>query len=138
MTLVHKYLLAFSFILTILLSGCGLGSDGIRITEGQQGKVPAPAPAYGASTSLIVHVDLFERIATVLNGDSLGEGFLIAADHTGTETAILKRRPSSVDEGLPTADILEGEPGINNTVRPADAARSNELSKKYSDPTEEN
>lgn len=136
MTFVHKSLLAFSSILAILLAGCGLGSDGIRITEGQQDRAPVAAPAYAPGTALVVHVDLFERIATIRNGHSL-KGFLIATDYTGAETAVLKGRPSSISEGLPTADILEGEPGINNAVRPASAERSSELAKIYRDPDEE-
>jgi hypothetical protein len=138
MSLAHQSLLAFSTILTIFLAGCGLGSDGIRITEGQLDSTAIVTSAYANDTGLVVHVDLFERIATIRNGHSLGQGFLIATDYSGAETSILKRRPSSLSEGLPTADILEGEPGINNAVRPASEERSTELAKIYRDPAEEN
>jgi hypothetical protein len=51
---------------------------------------------------------------------------------------VLKARPSSLSETLLTADILEGDPEINNTVKTADSTRGSELAKIYSNPDQEN
>jgi hypothetical protein len=51
---------------------------------------------------------------------------------------VLKARPSSLSETLLTADILEGDPKINNTVKTADSARNIELTKIYHSPDQEN
>jgi hypothetical protein len=138
MSLSNKLLLTFSFALVILLTGCGLGSSGIRITEGEKGPTTATGPTYDAGTPIIVHVDLFARIATIRNGFKLQEGFLIASDFAGIETSVLKMRPSSIDEGLTTADILEGEPSINNAIHAANPTLSSQLANIYRDPSEEN
>jgi hypothetical protein len=133
----HQFLLTLSAALALLLTGCGLGSDGIRITEGQPGPATTTASTYASGTAIVVHVDLFERIATIRNGNGMaGSGFLIATDYAGGETAVLKMRPTSIDEGLPTADILEGEPGINNAIHAASAERSSELTEIYREPAE--
>jgi hypothetical protein len=87
---------------------------------------------------MIVHIDLFERIATIRNGMALGDEFLITSNHAGVETAVLKARPSSLSETLLTADILEGDPKINNTVKTADSARTLELAKIYRNLDQEN
>jgi hypothetical protein len=83
------------------------------------------------STPLIVHVDLFDRIVTVRNGAGLKDEFLVTTNYAGAETAVLKKRPNSYSETLLTADILEGDPSINDTVKAAGSARSMELAKTY-------
>ena len=125
---------AFSCALALILAGCG-GSNGVRITEGQRRET---APIITGKEPIIVHIDLFERIATIRNGMAPGDEFLIASNYAGVETAVLKARPSSLSETLLTADILEGEPKINNTVKTADSARDIELAKIYRNLDQEN
>lgn len=132
----NRLLCAFSSVLTAILTGCGGGPNGVHITEGKQERVETTVVAQDAA--MIVHIDLFERIATIRNGVTLGDGFLITSDFAGVETAVLKARPASLSEHLRTADILEGNPKINHSVRPASASRSQELAKIYRDPGEEN
>ncbi len=76
---------------------------------------------------------MFERITTIRNGRQLPEGFLIATNTNGEQTAILKAREKR-PIGLRTADILEGEPAINDTVAPASSSESQRLAKIYRDP----
>ena len=52
-----------------------------------------------------MHIDLFERIATIRNGMALGDQFLIATNFAGVETAVLKAHPLRIDNPLLTADI---------------------------------
>ena len=133
----HSQLLAATCccILATIFVGCG-NKSGVRITaEGHQQRDPAPVISHNAPH--IVHIDLFERIATIRNGISLGDEFLIATNYAGVETAVLKTRPSA-SLTLVTADILEGAPKINNTVKTADVARSTELAKIYRNLDEEN
>lgn len=118
--------------LLVLLSGCG-GPTGVRVTQGDtQIGAARPAKETTANTSTIVHVDLFERVATIRNGNILAAGFLIAENRSGEQTAILKARPSR-PEGLRTADILEGEPAINNIITAASSSESARLAKIYRD-----
>lgn len=119
----------------VTFTSCG-GPNGVRITEGSQERT-ASAPLIAHNAAHIVHIDLFERIATIRNGIALGSEFLITTNYAGVETAVLKARPNE-NLTLSTADILEGDPKINNTVKPADAARSMELAKLYSIAAEEN
>lgn len=133
----HSQLLAAvcSCMLAMTFVGCG-SSNGVRITaEGHQEREPAPVINHNAAH--IVHIDLFERIATIRNGIALGDQFLITTNYAGAETAVLKARPST-SLTLVTADILEGDPKINNTVETADVARSMELAKVYRNLDEEN
>ena len=124
-----------SCLLATIFLGCG-NKSGVRITaEGQQQRDPAPVITQNAP--LIVHIDLFERIATIRNGTALGDQFLITTNYAGAETGVLKARPST-SLTLVTADILEGHPKINNTVKTADVARSMELAKIYRNLDEEN
>lgn len=117
-------------------TGCG-GPNGVRITEGHQ-EPTSTAPLIAHNAPMIVHIDLFARIATIRNGMALGDQFLITTNYAGVETAVLKARPSSLSETLLTADILEGDPKINNTVKTANPARSMELAKIYRNLAEEN
>ena len=131
----HSLLLAtFICALALIFIGCG-ASNGVRITEGQRRET---APMITDKEPMIVHIDLFERIATIRNGMALGDEFLITSNHAGVETAVLKARPSSLSETLLTADILEGDPKINNTVKTADSARTLELAKIYRNLDQEN
>ncbi|MDG1241691.1 MAG: hypothetical protein P8R37_12955 [Opitutae bacterium] len=123
-----------SCALALILVGCG-GPDGVRITEGQRRET---APMITNKEPIIVHIDLFERIATIRNGMALGDEFLITSNYAGVETAVLKARPNSLSETLLTADILEGDPKINNTVKTADSTRNIELAKIYRNPDREN
>ncbi len=121
-------------MLATIFLGCG--GKNVRITEGNQQRAPAPVITHNAPH--IVHIDLFARIATIRNGVGLGDQFLVTTNYAGMETAVLKARPSSLSETLLTADLLEGDPKINNTVKTADVARSMELAKIYHSPDEEN
>jgi hypothetical protein len=75
---------------------------------------------------------MFERVATIRNGSKLPAGFLIAKTRSGEQTAVLKARPSR-PVGLRTADILEGEPTINNVITAASSSESARLAKIYRD-----
>jgi len=119
--------------LLLFLTGCGGSANGVRIIKGdtQIGKASAKV-ASSRSDSTIVHVDIFERITTIRRGNDLPSGFLIATSRVGVQTAILKARPSR-PEGLRTADILEGEPEINNLVTAASAEDTTRLTRIYRD-----
>ncbi len=136
MRLYPKLLISFSCVLAIITSGCGGGPNGVRITEGYQERT-ITAPLIAHDIPHIVHIDLFERLATIRNGIALGSEFRITTNYAGVETAVLKARPNK-NLTLLTADILEGDPKINNTVKAANPARSMELSKRYSIAAEEN
>jgi hypothetical protein len=125
--------LCIGICLALILTGCGGGPSGVRVTQGdtQIGRAQ-PGTIVASNTSTIVHVDMFERIATIRNGRDLPIAFLVATNTDGTQTAILKAREKRAT-GLRTADILEGEPRINNTITPASAAESERLAKIYRD-----
>ncbi|HAV12114.1 MAG TPA: hypothetical protein DCX06_01275 [Opitutae bacterium] len=128
----QRYSLLLGTCLTVLLSGCG-GSSGIRVTEGDtQIGSPKAGTIVASNSASVVHVDLFERIATIRNGNQLPTGFLVAKNRTGEQTAALKARPARA-EMLRTADILEGEPSINDIISPANSSESARLGKIYRD-----
>jgi hypothetical protein len=126
----NRLLCLISCVLATILTGCGGGSNGVRITEGEQTH-DTETTVIASNAGVIVHIDLLERIATIRNGQSQGHNFLIASDFDGVETAALKIRSSKFSKHLLTADILEGNPKINNSVRPASANRIQELAKMY-------
>ena len=119
--------------LLLFLTGCGGSANGVRIIQGDTpvGKASAKV-ASPKSVATIVHVDMFERITTIRRGNDLPSGFLIATSRGGVQTAVLKARPSR-PEGLRTADILEGEPKINNLVIAASAEDTTRIAKIYRD-----
>lgn len=126
-----------SALLAVLLSGCGGGPSGVRVTEGNDPVSAAPTGrAVQASDATIVHVNDRERLATIRNGSSFPpNAFLQTLDRGGNQTGFLKtrmQRPS----GLRTADILEGEPSINNRAVPVDETERARLEKLYSDPAD--
>lgn len=129
-------LLPLALLAVLLLAACG-GPTGIRITKSDQ-----PADSMGtnaaaaAATASIVHVTLSSRLATMRNGNRFDDGeFLIVKTREGQQCAVLKARPIR-PLGLRTADILEGEPDINNTVVPASAAEAARLAQIYRDSEE--
>lgn len=61
--------------------------------------------------------------------------FLITMNRQGKETGVLKARASR-PIGLRTADVLEGQPEINNTVIRASASEAARLAKIYRDAEE--
>jgi hypothetical protein len=106
----------------------------VRITEGSEtiGTMPA-GTLYATKEASIVHVNLSNRLATMRNGNKFESGtFLIVVDDAGQQTGILKALPKRIT-GLRTADVLEGEPKINNIVTPASASESARLAKIYRD-----
>ena len=133
-------------VLAVLLAGCGSPS-GVRITEGTTQPQPGTpvvaqqthsSPASSQAPAVIVHIDLFERIATIRNGHSEEHTFLIAVNSNGSESGVLKVRASNLSARLRAADILEGAPQVNHTVRPASSSRSEALAKLYPDPSTAN
>lgn len=131
MRLLGHFIVCFSVVLALLFSACG-GPNGVRITEGNQGRTTT-APLIIDTAIIIVHVDLFERIVTIRNGMALDDEFLITTNYAGIETAVLKIHSNSIGTALLTADILAGNPKINHLVIPADAIRSQELGDIYRD-----
>ena len=107
-----------------------------KIPEGAEVELAEPAgPAYMGPT--IVHADMIERVATIRFGHDLGEAFLIVRDIDGNQTGLLKSialRPGT----LRTADILEGNPKINQRVEPATAEQNESYEKIYPEATNEN
>ena len=136
MSLYKRLLGLFSCVLGAILTGCG-GTDGVRIIEGKQDHSPQ-ATVIANDAAIIVHIDLFERIATIRNGATLDADFLISTDYNGLETGVLKLRQSGLSEHLRAVDILEGTPKINHSVHPASAARSQQLAKTYRATGEDN
>jgi hypothetical protein len=134
MRLHSTFLITCASLLALTFTGCG--GKGVRVTEGNYNLTAPPIVNRNAPT--IVHIDLFERLATIRNGTALGDQFLIATNYAGVETAVLKARTLRIGSPLLTADILEGDPKINNTISTADTGRSMELSKIYRNLGEEN
>lgn len=121
----------------LALAGCG-GSDKVIVTEGDtQIGAARKGTVIVHSDSLVVHVDEFERLVTLRNARSFPKGaFLKTTNRDGEQTAILKTHDNR-EVGLRIADILEGEPKINNYASPVSAAESAHLSKIYRDAVEE-
>lgn len=130
-------LLALSALSLALLSGCG-GRRGVRVTEGSQQIGSAPTGSlFATDEATLVHVDDFERLATLRNARGFAEGtFLETHDKQGNKTGTLKARANR-ETGLRTADILEGAPRINDLATPVSASESARLGKIYRDPVEE-
>lgn len=135
MSLYYRLLCLCSCVLGAILTGCG-SVNGVRITEGKQ-EAATETIAIAKDAAIIVHIDLFERIATIRNGAKLNADFLIATNYAGLETGVLKVRKGS-SQSLRAVDILEGSPKINNLVRPASSDRSETLAKMYRDPADAN
>lgn len=131
-------LLAASALLISLLSGCGGGPSGVRVTEGNQQVGAAPTGSvYVSGEATIVHVDEFERLATLRNARNFEPGtFMKTRDRDGNESATLKTRANRIS-GLRTADIIEGMPRINDRATPVSPAESERLAKIYRDPGDE-
>ena len=121
----------------LLITACG-GPKQVRITEGSEpiGKAPA-GTLYITSDASIVHVNLSGRTATLRNGQGFKAGaFLIVKDATGKQTGVLKALPKR-ESGLRIAEVLEGEPKINNIVSTASPSESTRLEKIYREPEQE-
>lgn len=117
----------------LALSAC---SSYNKIPDGAEVELAAPrGPAYKGPT--IVHADMIERVATIRYGHELGEGFLMVTDLEGVQTALLKSLPLRPGS-LRTADILEGEPQINERVEAATEEQNKSYQKIYPDAQEEN
>ncbi len=129
-------ILTISTLVLSLLSACG--TRGVRVTEGSEQIGAAPKGSlYLTDTATIVHVDEFERLATLRNARKFPAGsFLETRDSKGEPTAILKTRPNR-ETGLGIADILEGQPKINDHALPVSASESDRLSKIYRAPSEQ-
>lgn len=115
----------------LILTACG-GGEGIRITQDNQpeGNMAADSEVAAGQAS-IVHVNSSSRLATMRNGNKFNSGdFLIVKNREGQQTGILKalnKRPL----GLRIADILEGDPQINNTVVLASPGEATRLAQIY-------
>ena len=133
-TLLFCVLLAVSLS---LLSGCG-GSRSVRVTEGdQQIRSALTGSLYATDQATIVHVNKFDRLATLRNARSFPKStFLETRDSEGNKSAILKTRGNR-PAGLGTADIVEGLPKINDRASPVNATESVRLEKIYRDLDEE-
>lgn len=108
----------------------------MRVTEGAESTGTIPSAArYANKEASIVHVDRTGRLATLRKGGHFEDGaFLIVKDSgDGQQTGVLKALPSRAI-GLRTADVLEGEPDINDVVFPASATEAERLAKIYRDP----
>jgi hypothetical protein len=80
---------------------------------------------------------MIERLATIRFGAEVGDGFLIVKNEAGEQSALLKSLPQRPGH-LRTADILEGQPQINQHVTPATEAQNEEYQKIYPSIAEEN
>jgi len=135
----HKTLPSFAlFAVSLsLLSGCG-GSRSVRVIEGdQQIRSALTGSIYASDQATIVHVNKFDRLATLRNARSFPKStFLETRDSEGNKSAILKTRGNR-PAGLGTADIVEGLPKINDRASPVNATESVRLGKIYRDLDEE-
>lgn len=127
-------ILAASALLITMFTACG-GASGVRVTEGDDPGVAAPTGrSVLASDATLVHINDQERLATMRNGGSFPAGtFLKTVSRRGYETGFLKtrvQRPS----GLRTADIVEGNPNINNRAVPVSESERSRLEKLYREP----
>tara|TARA_B100001248_G_scaffold197951_1_gene152421 strand:- start:554 stop:880 length:327 start_codon:yes stop_codon:yes gene_type:complete len=92
---------------------------------------------YATDQAIIVHVNEFDRLATLRNARSYSAStFLETRDSEGKKSALLKTRENR-PTGLGTADIVEGLPKINDRASPVNAAESVRLGKIYRDLDEE-
>jgi len=131
-----KFTTILSLAFAVFVVGCG-GGAGVTVTDSvQQDPDERPANILGPGEIYIVHVDRRERIVTIRNAGKLEEGYYIAVGKDASETAALKLLPRR-SSGLRTADVLEGEPSINDRIRKASPSRAAELAKIYRDPTED-
>ncbi len=135
----HKALLSCALLAVSLslLSGCG-GSRSVRVIEGdQQIRSALTGSIYATDQATIVHVNEFDRLATLRNARSFPKStFLETRDSEGNKSAILKTRGNR-PAGLGTADIVEGLPKINDRASPVNATESVRLGKIYRDLDEE-
>jgi len=121
----------------LLFSACG-GPREVRVTEGTETIGAAPTGTlFSTKEASIVHVDVSGRLATLRNGNKFEAGdFLIVKDNeSGEQTGVLKALPKR-PLGLRTADILEGQPDINDIVVKASDSEAARLAKIYRDPEE--
>ena len=125
--------IALAAVSLSIFSGCG-GSRSIRIIEGDQQIRPAPTGSvYSTDQAIIVHVNEFDRLATLRNARNFPEStFLETYDSKGNKSAILKTRGNR-STGIGIADIVEGLPRINDHATPTSAAESVRLGKIYRD-----
>lgn len=127
--------LLLPLLAVLLLSACA-GTNGTRIADREQTAGEMAADAATASRASVVHVNDSSRLATLRNGNMFATGeFLVVNNRDGQQTGILKVLPKR-PLGLRTADILEGEPDINNIVTRASAAEAARLAQIYRDPEE--
>ena len=135
----HKALLSCALLAVSLslLSGCG-GSRSVRVIEGdQQIRSALTGSTYATDQATIVHVNEFDRLATLRNARSFPKStFLETRDSEGNKSAILKTRGNR-PAGLGTADVVEGLPKINDRASPVNATESVRLGKIYRDLNEE-
>ena len=131
----HKALLSCALLAVSLslLSGCG-GSRSVRVIEGDQPiRSALTGSLYATDQATIVHVNKFDRLATLRNARSYSAStFLETRDSEGNKSAILKTRGNR-PAGLGTADIVEGLPKINDRASPVNADESVRLGKIYRD-----
>jgi hypothetical protein len=129
--------LAVSGLFLSLLAACG-GNGQVRVREGSEQIGSAPTGSvFVTDQASIVHVDEIERLATMRNARKFAANtFLETRDRDGKKTAILKARDNR-ETGLRTADILEGNPRINDRATPVSLSEMERLQKIYRDPVEE-
>ena len=120
-----------------LLGGCS-GPSSVRVIEGDQKiRSALTGSVYATDQAIIVHVNEFDRLATLRNARSYSAStFLETRDSEGKKSALLKTRENR-PAGLGTADIVEGLPKINDRASPVNAAESVRLGKIYRDLDEE-
>lgn len=116
-----------------LLGGCSSPSS-VRVIEGDQKiRSALTGSVYATDQAIIVHVNEFDRLATLRNARSYSAStFLETRDSEGKKSALLKTRENR-PAGLGTADIVEGLPKINDRASPVNAAESVRLGKIYRD-----
>ena len=113
----------------------GCGNSNVQITKGDKQIGAAPKGSlFATNAATIVHVDKLERLVTLRYAQNLGKHtFLETQDSEGNKTAIIKTRANR-ENGLRTADILEGTPHINDQATVIEAEASTKLRETYRDP----
>jgi hypothetical protein len=115
-----------------LLISCG-SNVGYRLKSTSNNvATTSPLTELAVINASILHVDLKERIVTIKSIQPITTDFYLTADNQGQTTSALKIQ-NSRQTSLYIADILEGSPGISDTLIKASEDQKEELSVRYTD-----
>lgn len=129
--------LAVSVLLSLSFAACSSGRIHIREGSRQIG-TPPPGTLFATDQATIVHVNEISRLATFRNANSLKGGlFFESKDAEGNKTGIFKVYEDRKEFGIKIAEILEGDPQINDAVDVVNFSELERLQEIYGDPVRE-